>query len=115
MLFHHPTKTLFLADMLWNLPANEAYTNVHDKSKQPQHAHPWGIQSAFDHHLLPEGWMGKALEWAANKVTPEFKAGMHKLMERWTPAVIVPQHGDVITAGVDQKLRSAYSWVKWDQ
>ena len=115
MLCHLPTKTVFLADMVWNLPAIEAYEHVHDQSKHPHHASKYGLQSAFDHHLMPEGWMGKALAWAADKVTPEFKKGMHKLLEQWTPAIIVPEHGEVITAEADKKLRSAFSWVKWDQ
>ena len=100
--------------MLWNLPANEQYTNVHDQSRQPIHASAYGLQAAVAAHLQPEGWLGKALAWVADKATPEFKAGMHRVVEKWQPTTIVPEHGDVITSDADKKLRSTYSWVKWD-
>ena len=115
MLFHRPSKTLFVADMLWNLPANEQYTNVKDKSRAPLNASKYGLQSVADHHLSPDGWLGKALQWMADTPTDDFKAGMHRLIEQWTPATIVPEHGDVITEGADAKLRHTFSWVKWDK
>ncbi len=49
------------------------------------------------------------------QVTPAFKAGMHKVVDQWKPSVIVPQHGDVISANAEQKIRSTYEWVKWDK
>jgi len=67
MLYHRPTHTLFVADMLWNLPANEAYERVVDKTRAPSQHGPWSVQAAVDHHMHPEGWMAKALQWAANK------------------------------------------------
>jgi len=122
MLFHHPTKTLFVADMFYSLPATEAYTNVSDKSRQPINAEKkgfgsigLGVQNAVDHHLGPEGFLGKALNWIANKVTDDFKAGMKKLFNDWKPTVIVMEHGDVIEKEAEEKLKHAYSWVKWDK
>jgi hypothetical protein len=115
LLFHHPTKTLFIADMLYSLPATEQYQSVIDKSRAPSNASPWGLQHALDSSLQPEGFLGRALNLAADKKTDQFKAGMHKMIEQWTPATIVPEHGDVITSGADAKLRSAYKWVRWEQ
>jgi hypothetical protein len=48
-------------------------------------------------------------------MTPAFKAGMHKVVDQWKPETIVPEHGDVISADAEKKIRSAYSWVKWEQ
>jgi len=112
MLFHRPTKTLFVADMLWSLPANEAYLNVHDKTRVPTNHGQFSLQYAVDHHLHPDGWLGKALQWAANKQTDALKAGLRKVMEEWQPTTIVMEHGDVITSGAHEKLQSTYSWIK---
>ena len=112
MLFHTPTKTLFVGDMLWNLPANEAYTNVNDKTRQPVHQGQFSVQHAVDHHLNPEGWLGKALQWTANKPTDALKAGLKRAIYEWQPQTIVMQHGDVITSDARGKLESTFSYVK---
>ena len=112
MLYHRPTKTLFVGDMLWNLPANEAYTHVHDKSRAPTNHSQFSAQHALDHHLHPDGWLAKALQWATNKQTDAMKAGLRKVINEWQPTTIVMQHGDVITTGAHEKLQSTYSWIK---
>ena len=81
--------------MLWNLPANEQYSAVHDKSRAPVNHRKYGLQAVADNHLQPDGWLGKMLQWVADKPTDQFKKGMHRLIEQWTPATIVPEHGDV--------------------
>ena len=112
MLFHQPTKTLFVADMLWNLPATEQYARVADKTRAPANHSSFSLQHAVDHHLHPDGWLGKALQWAANKQTDATEAGLKRVMYEWQPSTIVPEHGDVITAGTNEKLQSTFAWVK---
>jgi len=51
----------------------------------------------------------------ANKTTDDFKAGMQKLFNTWKPQIIVMEHGDVIEAGAEEKLRHGYSWTKWEK
>ena len=112
MLFHKPTKTLFVGDMLWNLPANESYQNVVDKSRVPTAHGSFSAQYALDHYMHPEGWMAKALQWASNKQTDAMKAGLRKVVNEWQPTTIVMEHGDVITTGAHEKLVTNYSWIK---
>ena len=112
MLYHRPTKTLFVADMLWNLPANESYERVVDKTRVPTKHSQFSAQYAVDHYMHPDGWMAKALQWASNKQTDQLKAGLKKVVNEWQAATIVMQHGDVITSGAHEKLESTYSWIK---
>ena len=112
MLYHRPTSTLFVADMMWNLPANESYQRVANKTRAPTQHGQWSVQAAVDHHMHPDGWMAKALQWVANKQTDAMKAGMKRVANDWQPTTIVMEHGDVITTGAREKLESTYSWIK---
>ena len=112
MLFHRSTATLFVADMLWNLPANEAYEKVIDKSRAPVQHGSFSVQHAVDHYMHPDGWMAKALQWVSNKQTDAMKAGLRKVVNEWQPTTIVMEHGEVITTGAHEKLVSTYSWIK---
>ena len=112
MLFHQPTKTLFVGDMLWNLPATEQYSAVHDKTRAPTQHSQFSVQHALDSALHPDGWLAKALQWSANKNTDALKAGLNHVINDWQPTTIVMEHGDVITSGAHEKLQSTYSWIK---
>lgn len=96
-LQHINSHTLFVCDMLFNLPANEQYSQVADKSRV---MHKGMVQKFVDNHMnasaFENDWVAKAMQWSITKTTDEFKQQADRIVHVWKPQVIVPQHGDVI-------------------
>jgi len=113
-LFHHPTSTLFVCDMLWNLPSLEQYSQVADKSRQPSHSstdhsNVGVVQSLADGAMHSSHWLHKATQWTLSKNTDNFKKWADIIVNTWKPKVIVPEHGDVITNGAEERLKERFA------
>ncbi|KAJ7512530.1 hypothetical protein B0H11DRAFT_1699398, partial [Mycena galericulata] len=95
--FHAASKTLIVADLLFNLPGTEQYSQSKSKAKVP-------IFGALD----PWGAIHKRFVWGEGKD----KAAMTrdaKTVLGWGPERIIMCHGDVIEGYGEKAWASAYS------
>ncbi|KAJ6572027.1 hypothetical protein B0H19DRAFT_988725 [Mycena capillaripes] len=112
--FHVSSKTLIVADLLFNLPGNEQYSKSKTKAKVPIFGKldPWG--SVHKHFVWGQG---KDKEYAYNFLSAEvdyklvFRAMTRdaKTVLGWAPERIIMCHGDVIETDGTQAWASAYS------
>ncbi|TIB69046.1 hypothetical protein E3Q08_03670 [Wallemia mellicola] len=89
--FHQPTKTLVQADLLFNLPGYEQYSN----SKES--AEPW---VPFVQNFRPGTLTHRiaAMAMSKNDASDELNSEIKKVYE-WDFDRIIPSHGDVIETG----------------
>ncbi|KAJ6491362.1 hypothetical protein C8R47DRAFT_1122451 [Mycena vitilis] len=95
--FHATSKTLIVADLLFNLPGNEQYSNSKTKAKVP-----------FLGTLDPWGSVHKHFVWGQGK-DKEAMTRDAKTVLAWAPERIIMCHGDVIEKDGTQAWASAYS------
>ncbi|KAK9461626.1 uncharacterized protein V1516DRAFT_672520 [Lipomyces oligophaga] len=90
ILYHLPTKSLIEADLLFNLPAHEQYSNTKISNT--------GILSRiFNGAFNPSNhWHARAVS-ATLKDSPELRDAL-KSIYGWDFETIIPCHGDVITS-----------------
>ncbi|KAJ7154726.1 hypothetical protein C8R46DRAFT_442630 [Mycena filopes] len=95
--FHIPSKTLVVADLLFNLPATEQYSKTKSSAKVPIFGKldPWG--SVHKHFVWGEGKDKAAMTRDAKTVLG------------WAPERAIMCHGDVIETGAAAAWASAYS------
>jgi len=95
--FHASSKTLIVADLLFNLPGNEQYSKSKTKAKVPIFGKldPWG--SVHKHFVWGQGKDKAAMARDAKTVLG------------WKPERIIMCHGDVIETDATKAWASAYS------
>ncbi|KXS13267.1 hypothetical protein M427DRAFT_58811 [Gonapodya prolifera JEL478] len=103
LFFHKPTKCLLTADMLFNLPAKEQF------SQAPQALS--FSQKLMENSLSVDSWRQKALLWyVLAKDRKDLALAAKTVVEEWKPEIIVPCHGDVIETQATEKWKNLYSW-----
>ncbi|KAJ7669290.1 hypothetical protein DFH06DRAFT_1180492 [Mycena polygramma] len=95
--FHVASKTLIVADLLFNLPGNEQYSKSKTKAKVP-------IFGTLD----PWGSVHKHFVWGQGK-NKESMTRDAKTVLAWAPERIIMCHGDVIEKDGTRAWASAYS------
>ncbi|KAJ7033149.1 hypothetical protein C8F04DRAFT_631126 [Mycena alexandri] len=95
--FHIASKTLIVADLLFNLPGTEQYSKSKSSSKVPLFSKldPWG--SVHKHFVWGQGKDKAAMTRDAKTVLG------------WAPERAIMCHGDVIETGATEAWASAYS------
>ncbi|KAJ7885161.1 hypothetical protein B0H14DRAFT_1367266 [Mycena olivaceomarginata] len=95
--FHASSKTLIVADLLFNLPGKEQYSKSKSSSKVPLFGKldPWG--SVHKHFVWGQGKDKAAMKRDANTVLG------------WAPERIIMCHGDVIETDGTKAWATAYS------
>jgi len=98
-LLHVPTKTLVEADLLFNLPAYEQFS-------QPGHSpHLWYLPVGW---LKPDTWFHRFfLSGAAKDKTAMAESAA--VVASWDFEKVIPCHGDVIESGGKKAFTSTYS------
>jgi len=114
LAFHQSTGVITTADMLWNLPAVEQYTQVHDKSRVPSHSQTdhkgvGVMQSIADGGMHPSAHLHHFMQWSLSKNTEAFQKWANTVVNTWQPHTIVPAHGDVITTGACDALKERFA------
>ncbi|KIO34794.1 hypothetical protein M407DRAFT_90077 [Tulasnella calospora MUT 4182] len=94
---HRPSKTLVIADLLFNLPAKEQYSKT------------WSVPIIGNLGLGPLSYMHKQFVWAAGHNKEEMRRDA-KTVAGWDFTTIIPCHGDVIEKEGDKAWREAYKW-----
>ena len=101
VLYHKVTKSLMVADLLWNLPAHEQYSNASSK--------PTGGLTALFNSLNWRNTTHKRFLWyLAGKDRDRMRRDA-KLVASWNIETIIPCHGDIIAEG-GKAWREAYAW-----
>ncbi|KAJ7731144.1 hypothetical protein DFH07DRAFT_847740 [Mycena maculata] len=95
--FHTSSKTLIVADLLFNLPGNEQYSKSKSNAKVP-------ILGKLD----PWGALHKRFVWGEGKDKPAMMRDA-KTVLAWAPERIIMCHGDVIETEGTKAWASAYS------
>jgi len=99
--YHRPTKTMFVADLLFNLPAIEAYSvgkaQASSEKIPKSFMNPWSF------------WQKAFLFLAGLKNRKEMKKDLKKVSE-WEFERIVMCHGEIIEQNAKDAWNSAYSW-----
>ncbi|KIL57556.1 hypothetical protein M378DRAFT_133232 [Amanita muscaria Koide BX008] len=94
--FHHDSKSLIEADLLFNLPAHEQYS----KSNQLAHIPVLGL-------LLRPSFLNPRVAWGLAHDKEAMKNHV-KTIESWEFERIIPCHGDVIEKDAKAAWREAY-------
>ena len=100
---HVPTRTLIQADLMFNLPAREQYSQA-----DSPHVVDSFPTSFFSWMLHPGSGTHKRFLWYANK-TAEMKRDA-KVVSGWDFDRIIPCHGDVIQKDGKKLWDAAYAW-----
>jgi hypothetical protein len=108
-IFHRPSGALFLADMLYNLPATEQYSAANPEHKKSFEEKGF-LQQKVDKNMNPDTNWVTNMQWALNKNDEELRGGLEKAINQWKPQIIVPEHGDVIKEGALEKLKKVFNW-----
>ncbi|KAK7059672.1 hypothetical protein R3P38DRAFT_2837172 [Favolaschia claudopus] len=95
--FHVASKTLIVADLLFNLPANEQYSKSKSSAKVP-------ILGKLD----PSTSLHKKFVWSANSDRATMGRDA-KTVLGWGMERAIMCHGDVIETGADKAWEAAYS------
>ncbi|KAK6997363.1 hypothetical protein R3P38DRAFT_3370209 [Favolaschia claudopus] len=95
--FHVASKTLIIADLLFNLPANEQYSKSKSSAKVP-------ILGKLD----PSTSLHKKFVWSANSDRATMGRDA-KTVLGWGMERAIMCHGDVIETGADKAWEAAYS------
>jgi len=100
--FHRASKTLVVADLLWNLPANEAYSMTNTSPKS-------GIFSRFANNVMNpySSWQRGFLKFAGMKDKDAMKRDVQKVLS-WDFERILMCHGDPIEKDAKEAWKSAY-------
>jgi len=100
--FHRPTKTLIVADLLFNLPANEAYSMTNTSPKS-------GLLSRFANNVMNpfSNWHRGFLKLAGLKDKNAMKQDAQKVLG-WDFDKILMCHGDPIETNAKEAWKSAY-------
>ncbi|KAF8588156.1 hypothetical protein K439DRAFT_1629994 [Ramaria rubella] len=94
--FHHPaSKTLVVADLIFNLPAKEQYSKVLKK--------PYFLNA----DMGPYGWLHQKFVWFAGTDKEAMRRDVRTVAE-WDFDRIIPCHGDVIENKGNEAWRAAY-------
>ncbi|KAG9051591.1 hypothetical protein FS837_004101 [Tulasnella sp. UAMH 9824] len=94
---HKASKTLVVADLLFNLPAKEQYSGT------------WTVPIVGNLGLGPLSYMHKRFVWAVGHNKEEMSRDA-KTVAGWDFNKIIPCHGDVIEKDGDKAWREAYKW-----
>ena len=100
---HIPTKTLIQADLMFNLPATEQYSQAeapHVSQSFPTSFFAWMLQPGHNAH--------RRFLWYGSK-TADMKRDA-KVVSGWDFERIIPCHGDVIQRDGKKLWDAAYSW-----
>jgi len=95
--FHTPTKTLVVADLLFNLPGTEQYSKSKTKAKVPLFGKLDPYTSLHKHFVWGQGKDKAAMTRDAKTVLA------------WAPERIIMCHGDVIETDATKAWATAYS------
>ncbi|CAL1708877.1 unnamed protein product [Somion occarium] len=95
---HIPSKTLIVADLIFNLPANEQFSKSKTSSKIP----------FLFPKLEPYGKAMRDFVWGEGKNKDEMRKDA-KTVASWDFERIIPCHGDVIENDAKKAWESAYS------
>ncbi|TFK97894.1 hypothetical protein BDV98DRAFT_573592 [Pterulicium gracile] len=93
---HTPTKTAIVADMLFNLPANEQY------SKSKQSAKLFLLGALNPTTMMHRLYVGK------NTPNPEVMKKHVKIVDSWDFTRVIPLHGDVFEGNGKEMWRLAF-------
>ncbi|CCM05095.1 uncharacterized protein FIBRA_07302 [Fibroporia radiculosa] len=97
--FYHPnSKSLIEADLLFNLPPTEQYSNTDSSGKWP-----------FSSTLNPYSWFHKRFTWSLGEDKEAMKRDV-RTVAGWDFERIIPCHGDVIEKDGNAAWREAYKW-----
>jgi len=97
--FHAASKTLIQADLLFNLPCTEQYSNSKSSGSVP----------LISSYLNPHTYLHRQFLW----MTGKDKAAMTRdaqTVASWDFDRIIPCHGNVIETGGKQAWTDAYQW-----
>jgi len=94
---HKSSKTLVIADLLFNLPAREQYSKTRS------------VPIVGSLPLGPWSYMHKRFVWSSG-LDPEAMRRDAKTVAGWKFERVIPCHGDVIEKDGDKAWREAYKW-----
>lgn len=113
LLFHSPSRTLFCADSLFNLPAVEAYSQANiSESERGAFLQRFADRNARPNKSLHQYFQRLASGSLSLKglQTPErLQSSMRRVFDEWQPDRIVMQHGEVIETEGLQAIKQAWS------
>ncbi|KAF8327438.1 uncharacterized protein EI90DRAFT_2975088 [Cantharellus anzutake] len=96
-ILHKPSRTLLVADLLWNLPARE------------QNGLPTDYKNWFHSLMSPGTRFQRAFLWLASIKDGKAMSRDAKVVDGWDFNRIIPCHGDVIETGGKEAWRSTYT------
>ncbi|OSX63613.1 hypothetical protein POSPLADRAFT_1169083 [Postia placenta MAD-698-R-SB12] len=97
--FYHPaSKTMLEADLLFNLPPTEQYSNTGSSGRIPVIG-----------TLNPYMWLHKRIVWSLGVDKEAMKRDV-RTVANWDFDRIIPCHGDVIEKDGNAAWREAYKW-----
>jgi hypothetical protein len=110
LLMHHPSRSLLVADMVWNMPAVTAYSAVNvTASERDAPLQRWVDQvtpSTVVHHAL----VGLASGGAYGGASQRTLDGMRQIVTQWKPERIIVEHGEIIQHNGTGMLLEAWKW-----
>jgi hypothetical protein len=109
VFLHKPTGTLIEADLIFNLPATEQYSNCAEDANS-------GFLTKLTGSILHTRgdmiWQKRILWYFAGAKNREGFAESVKRMHEWNFDRIIPCHGDVIETGVKAVLDRVTEWFR---
>ncbi|KAF3910318.1 hypothetical protein ABW21_db0207749 [Orbilia brochopaga] len=105
VMCHRPSGTLIQADLIFNLPSHEQFSNVQGDAGA-------GFWTRVSMHLftsLRGKSQQRAIWYGFSKNKPSFNASV-KRVDGWSFDRIIPCHGDVIETGGKDTFRRLFAW-----
>ncbi|TDL21978.1 hypothetical protein BD410DRAFT_789059 [Rickenella mellea] len=96
--YHEPSKSLIVADLLFNLPCTEQYSKTNSSGRIP-------ILS----NLNPSGWLHKRFLWRAGRDKDAMRRDA-KTVAEWDFTRVILCHGDIIETDGNKAWREAWKW-----
>jgi len=96
--FHHASKTVVEADLLYNLPPTEQYSRSTERATSIL---------PFVGRLYPDSWVHKQLTYSAAKDV-KLNSVAAKAVDGWDFDMVIPCHGDVIDKNAKEAWRSIW-------
>jgi len=101
--FHVPSKTVAVADLLFNLPAYEQFSQAKESATQG----PVGFLAKY---FNPNSRLLKSFLWYVGAKDRPSMTKSAKIVASWEFDKLVPCHGDTIDGIGKAAWRNAYSW-----
>jgi len=104
-LLHIPTRTLIQADLIFNLPSHQQYSQSPLKAKVTSFP-----SSLFVWLMKPGSGQQKRLLWYALGSKRKEMSRDATIVDGWDFDRIIPCHGDVVNTGGKELWRKCYAW-----